>query len=834
MKKYPQILVSLGNFIYFCSVKKYILSLIWGLLLIPCLSASALDHRFYVYNAANGLSDNSVQTISVTKTGRLVITSMGQINFFDGQTFTYIDPSTENVYPLKNYTGNYHLYFDRYHHLWLKDKHSVTCVNLTTEKFVESIDQVLKEFGVSEKIKDLFVDHKNIVWLMTDQGLFNVDTKRTYPIRKGHELQDMDIFQEKYLLLFYNDGLMEVLDLETAKVIKDVRAYPGDMAGRLNRSSVLMNDDHSLFQVRNGQKESILVRLDPQTWQFKTLLQLPYHMNNFAQHDSVLYVPSSYGYWTYDLRTEKTEHMEKLEMSTGGELLTDINTMAFDHQGGLWLGTQRRGLLYARPYTSPFEIYHYSDPKAQEIAKMMQSLAEQTTYKGKPANCVFRDSRGWTWVGTSSGLQLYKKPSDNLPQIFTRQDGLLNNVIHTVIEDDIHNIWVGTSYGVCCLLMDNDQLRFINTYNEWEDIPNESFMNGKSKKLPDGSIVMQTLDHVIKFNPNEMHTLDDRALVEVYPKLVRLMVNGNVIRTGQELDGDVILEKALSRTAEINLNYNQNSVSLTFSALNFFRPQQTYYRVRVRGLDDTWHVLTRYNSGGLVDRVGQLHLPLVSLKPGSYTIEVQTSLVPDKFDTVPYEWVVNVHEPWWRTTGVLALACLILLALLAVNGYFYLRNTKMRTLRNSQEQSVIKRIKKFAERGSMLRQEKLEAIPEEIHGNKKDPHNELDSDFMDMMVKLMPIVLAKESEEMTMRELSDAAGMNVQRFYRLVMANIYKNPRELEKRMMITKATGLLVDTEMDIPEIASLCGFSTPNYFIATFYHEKKMTPLAFRRKKR
>ena len=196
--------MSLGNFIYFCSVKKYILSLIWGLLLIPCLSASALDHRFYVYNAANGLSDNSVQTISVTKTGRLVITSMGQINFFDGQTFTYIDPSTENVYPLKNYTGNYHLYFDRYHHLWLKDKHSVTCVNLTTEKFVESIDQVLKEFGVSEKIKDLFVDHKNIVWLMTDQGLFNVDTKRTYPIRKGHELQDMDIFQEKYLLLLFS------------------------------------------------------------------------------------------------------------------------------------------------------------------------------------------------------------------------------------------------------------------------------------------------------------------------------------------------------------------------------------------------------------------------------------------------------------------------------------------------------------------------------------------------------------------------------------------------------------------------------------------------------
>lgn len=759
---------------------------------------------------------------------------MGQINFFDGQSFTYLDPSTENIYPLKNYLGNYHLYFDRYHHLWLKDTHSVTCVNLTTERFVDSVDEVLKEFGVDGNIKDLFVDHVNVVWLLTNQGLYSVDSKRTYPIRKGRELQDMDIFQDKYLLLFYDDGLMEILDLKTGSVIRDSRAYPKGMATRFNRSSVLMNDDHSFFQVRNGAIESIMMKLDPQTWQWKTLLQLPYHMNNFALQDSVLYVPSSYGYWTYDLKDEKTEHVEMLQMATGEKLLTDINAMAFDRQGGLWVGTQKRGLLYARPYTSPFGVYRWDHQRAIELTKMMEPLDGQYLYKGKQSNCVFRDSRGWTWVGTTTGLQVYKKSSDNLPQIFTRQDGLLNNVIHTIIEDDFHNIWVGTSYGVSCLLMENDKLRFIYSYNEWEDIPHESFVNGKAIKLDDGTIAMQMLDHVIEFNPGKMSTIDNKPFKDVYPKLIRLMVNGNVIRTGQELDGKVILEKALTRTAEINLNYNQNSVSLTFSALNYFRPQQTCYRVRVKGLDDTWHVLTRYNSGGLVDRMGQLHLPLVSLRPGSYTIEVQASLVPDKFDTVPYEWVVNVNEPWWRTTGVLVLAGLILLTLIVINAYLYLRNTKMRTLRNSQEQNVIKRIKTFAERCNMLGKEKLEVIPEEIHGIGTDPQNELDPDFMDLMVKLMPFVLSKDMEQMTMRELSNEAGMNVQRFYRLVMANIYRNPRALAKRMMITKAKGLLTDTEMDIPEIASLCGFSTPNYFIATFFHEKKMTPKAYRKNKK
>jgi hypothetical protein len=43
--------------------------------------------------------------------------------------------------------------------------------------------------------------------------------------------------------------------------------------------------------------------------------------------------------------------------------------------------------------------------------------------------------------------------------------------------------------------------------------------------LPDGEIVMQALDHVITFNPSKMNTLNDSARYEIYPKLIRLMVN---------------------------------------------------------------------------------------------------------------------------------------------------------------------------------------------------------------------------------------------------------------------------------------------------------------------
>ena len=802
---------------------------------IACLMTSlhmqADANRFYVYNAANGLADNSAQTIYCTKTGRLVITTMGQINFFDGNNFTYIDPSKENTYPLLSYRGNYHLYFDRFHHLWLKDRQSVTCVNLTTERFVDSVEDVFKEFGCDETVLDMFVDQTNVVWLLTKRGLFNVATKQYYPVRSGLNLQDLEVCEEHYLMMFYENGLLEVTDLDVGKKIYSGQPYGEDDAKLYSGSSVQKAIDNTIYQIRNGFNTGILLRfdIDKQTW--KTILKTPYYLSNLAEKDSILYIPSAYGYWTYDLHNEQLEHVEELQMASGGKLLTDINTLAFDKQGGMWVGTEKRGLLYSRPLATPIKAYGWENPRALELGALMDQLPEpQTSYRNRRANCVYRDSRGWIWVGTSTGLQLYRGESVQLPEIYTYTNGLLNNVIHTIIEDDLHNIWVGTSYGISCLIFNGEQLRYLNSYSQWDNVPSESFVNGKAIRLNDGTIAMQMLDHVIEFNPSNMATITGVVSYDIYPKLVRVMVNGNNLRTGEELDGNVILEKAISRTREINLNYNQNSVTLTFSALNFFRPQQTFYRVRVTGLDDAWRVLTNYNSGGRVDSRGLLHLPLVALKPGTYKVEVQASMILDKWETEPYEWIINVNEPWWRTTGVAVLFGLVLLTLLGINAYYYIKNVNMRATRNSQEHGLVRQIHNFAEhcgpRGSVL----LEPVPDEYQNTDSNSLNALTPEFIDTMDKIMPTVLSHKVTDLTMRDLSDEAKMELRPFYQLILGNIFKNPRPLAKMLMLRKAEELLKTTEKDLEEIATECGFVTPNFFIATFYHEYKLTPEVYR----
>ena len=285
--------------------KIYLILCLMQMLLLPAM-AERSSRLFEVFNASNGLADNSAQVIKCTRTGRIVTATMGQINFFDGQSFTFIDATEENVYPLENYRGNYHLYFDKYHHLWLKNRQTVTCVNLTTEKFVTSVKDEFLKFGFAKTVDDLFVGDNGVVWLLNGYDLYSVASQKTYRIRADKNLQDVETYRDRFLLLFYDDGLMEAKDLETGKTQFQLNAYEDSQKERYKSSSVLYNDSNYIYQIRNGEQEAILMRLDVAKREFATIYQSDTHLNNIAKRDSLFYIPTSYGYMTYNPQTPST------------------------------------------------------------------------------------------------------------------------------------------------------------------------------------------------------------------------------------------------------------------------------------------------------------------------------------------------------------------------------------------------------------------------------------------------------------------------------------------------------------------------------------------------
>lgn len=797
--------------------------------LVASMVHAQSDRVFFMFNASNGLADNSAQVIKCTKTGRMVISTIGHINFYDGAFFTHIDPTVENIFPLPKYTGHYRLYFDKHHHLWLKDKNTVTCVDLLQERFIKDVGGVIRSLGMDKPVDDLFADEDCHLWFLSGTRLKGIEQGREMPVGQQAELQDVAVYDSTVHLQFFANSVVSAYDMKTSRHLYDVRALDETEAARYTKSSVVYQYQDRFFQIRNGDKQSVLLCFDMKSRRWKTLMRLDYHLNNMAINQNSLYLACEYGYWIYDLATGHAVHQNKLGLTHGRQLETDVNTIAFDRQGGMWVGTEQRGLFYSKPFKVPFNSYAWNQPEAVRLATEIDRLMPESKPLPRHVNCRITDSRGWIWTGTYSGLQV-SRDKGKTHHTYTRRDGMLNEMIHSVIEDDNHNIWAATSFGISLFLIRNDSISQIETYAEHDNVPEESFVNGKAAKLDDGTIVMQSLDHVVAFNPANFRLLG-KLDQRLYPKLVRLMIAGEVIGAGDTVGGRVILDRAITRARELRVNYNQNSMLLTFTGLNYTRPIQTYYRYRVVGLSDKWKVLSHSNSNGQVDRQGMLNLPLSGLRPGRYVVEMQVSTLPFEWPVEPLTWTIYVEEPWWRTTGVHLSVALLLLALLLTNVFFYNRNTRLKAFCTNEEERVMRRLRTFVNRCVGFSSDVLAPSYQDFSEEQAGVEGKLSRDFQDFIMHVYPLFENKATaDSLTLERLAHVTGKRPTELAELIAANTYKSPRLLTLRIRLHKAAEQLLTTDKKVEDIASDLGFASPNFLIASFYHHYRRTPADYR----
>ena len=801
------------------------------------VSASESEREFKILNAANALADNSAQAVVCTKTGRMVISTIGNINFFDGNGFTHVDTRSEYQYQLPYYRGKDRLYFDRYHHLWVKTAGFVTCVDLLQERFIEKVDPIVREdFGCKELVLDLFTDSIGDVYFLTAEGLYGARQKLVYPVLKDRFLQDVDVI-DNTLYTFYDSGEEVGIDLDSRNIEHRTKAYNADIGEKYMTTSLLQRYHDGFLQIRNGEKTGILLQFDAKKKAWQTLMTTDYRLNDMALRDSLLYVATERGYLVFNLNTgQKEEIGEFALMASGHKIESPVNAIAFDRQKGLWLGTEERGLLYAHPTNIPFKVYRIDTPEAQPYLKLLSNVSSYVgEFQGIRSNCQIKDSRDWTWFATTRGLYMYSSPQAE-PMVFTKKKGLLNDVIHSIVEDKSRNIWVGTSCGISVILFDEKDKNkpyFVNSFNADDDVPNEAFLNGKALCLDDGRIVMQTVDHVVVFDPAIFTTTNRKNSQRMYPKLIRMLVNGNYVHPGEEVDGNVIIDRAITRVREINLSADQNSVSLTFSALNYFRPLQTVYRVKVEGIDKDWVYHSYFDGKGFVDSKGMLHLPLVGLKPGSYMVAVQASMFPDVWpDEKPYTWEIHVNQPWWQSVGVYVLLGSLVIIMLMVNFLFYSKNMRLRATLNGEEGEMIRKIRGFIDRCDTYMQSTF--APSVDDSFERSSVNALPDEFITIMDKIIPFVRQQKNRQFTMRQLGAIADVDVPHLYEVMTAHLYKSPRSLVRHILLERAAQQLRETDLPIDQIARDCTFYTPNYFMGNFFHQYKMTPDEYRREKR
>jgi len=117
----------------------------------------------------------------------------------------------------------------------------------------------------------------------------------------------------------------------------------------------------------------------------------------------------------------------------------------------------------------------------------------------------------------------------------------------------------------------------------------------------------------------------------------------------------------------------------------------------------------------------------------------------------------------------------------------------------------------------------------EVNAND-DANITLNKDFVNVMQKVVPYLFENRDKRVSMRQLSDLTGKEPGPLYDLLSANLYKSPRQIALVLRLQQAADLLLNTSMEVEDVAGQCNFVSPNFFIASFYHHYRMTPADYR----
>ena len=278
---------------------------------------------------------------------------------------------------------------------------------------------------------------------------------------------------------------------------------------------------------------------------------------------------------------------------------------------------------------------------------------------------VLKDSRGFVWIGTPDGLIRWDSEK-NLINTFYSENGLINNSVKAILEDKNRNIWVSTSGGVSriSISMKNGQPEFQTAnYNRFDGVIENEFI--------EQSIFLSSNEFLFLGGVNGMNIIDlkqpwaFRRLNK--PLFTSLSLFGTSVNQGEQYKGKQILKRSITTTDSIELNFNQNFISIGFSALNYVNPSQTYYRYRLEGIDNDWREIASTDGSGSAS--------YTNLAPGTYELQVKAANSSKEWSTDTARMTIIIYPPFWKT----AWAYLIYMVLSVFLLYWFLAYYRKRT-----------------------------------------------------------------------------------------------------------------------------------------------------------
>lgn len=399
-----------------------------------------------------------------------------------------------------------------------------------------------------------------------------------------------------------------------------------------------------------------------------------------------------------------------LEKGRGDEItINDIYCIAEDKMGRIWLATIRSatdgGVMLTRYQGDvPLDVqrFLFTDPSQNSIHYFcmdsrgllwlatsgglsfvdtreknvsLKSFHRFNMANGKfPCNdliAVRCTSRGDIWVGgIGSGLIRcrYDAGKDELTYTqYTTENGLGSDNVYSILEDPSGNIWAGTENGLARVdirtgRIDNNVLN--------DDVQSNSYQENSALRLSGGRLLFGTNNGMVVVDPYEASIA--RVTTTLMPTITDVVIDGQSVYRMDEIEGMPSAWKCL------NLNNNQNSITLSYSNFDYAEPGSSVYQYYLEGVDKDWNPVTNKNS-----------VSYNALQPGNYVFHLRSMGRGNKWSK---ERTLKIHicEPWYN----MWYSWVVYLLVVAIVGYYVVRNRKEKFQLN-QKMKMEKQVNDF-------------------------------------------------------------------------------------------------------------------------------------------
>lgn len=299
-----------------------------------------------------------------------------------------------------------------------------------------------------------------------------------------------------------------------------------------------------------------------------------------------------------------------------------------DHSGNLWLATEMGLFLFDKTRKE------FSQTRIEINGAMLEDVAFSALHVDQ------RDSTK-IWVGTKNkGLFLYDVVQEKWT-VLSQRNGLTNNTIYGIAQDEFNRTWVSTNAGV--FVFNPEEGNWMNFRKE-NGIQGNEFNSRSFVQMADGRIYMGGMNGVTGFYPSDIHRQEQE-----FPIVLKSF--SYEVQMGDSTQVNYLVDIETG----VKLPYRDaRSLGFEFAWLYYNQSENHRYAYRL-GVEGKW-----------VDLGNQNQLNFYDLGAGEYQLQVKAT-----------DWMGNVNQsilavpftilaPWYETGWAIAVYVGIGIALMVL------------------------------------------------------------------------------------------------------------------------------------------------------------------------